>query len=526
MSSKSIFDAHVEHLNSEMLKHGTTEAVAWYEPLLRQVSIKEHFPNYVPGRSYPHYELLNAIPRKSKGVFWHEFTHHMQLLGTAQGLRCLATCCDNMNFIESLSNLMRMHSLEPLMPWQDHLCEVPDQEAVSRIEEYSLRTHRLSANLFSKPEPIEVLSENPVEGMSEYRVLKHLTIRQNVEPFDTDEVDLLASVNLHDRRLVLVPLNAFALREGMATIAEHTLVMNDILGADAGEQAEYRRYIAREANADGLLGYYLLLMWWGINVPRNHYSWPNFLALCEIASMFDSIVNSWPSPNVDVPSPVPRLSACGYFAQLLTALCNHCDTIGPVDELDSSNFVESLLTALNWPDLRQQSERCLAYIQSFREKNRDHLFDEVFPYEQLVDIFEYRHNKLGNRLLLFELMCPDNLDRVNNAMEAVGFPAMRFLNVGFQDPRDSKWPLRYCLVDVARKLRYSDSFRCQFWEEGRPEHCSIYRAKGCEGNPYPGDSSTRYRLCSNGVSLLRFLPEHMRGRQWEDPLPETGGMEM
>ncbi len=502
-----------EHLQIELKDLQQTKIFASYYPLFRRICLYEvKFPNYDPVKKYTLTEIEQAIPKQSFGYYWHELIHHMQLIGTAQGVRSLAVVANHILTIQAVGNFLQKQGNKHKIPWRDTVLSLEEQDSeLLHIHEQIAQDDFRNDTLVGKYRPPDVFAPPEKNPDGKSRVHRQLLLNKE----DATGQELYASVTLKDGSWGRVPLDILALREGMANYAEHAVWVNGIAYNNPNIRKIYLNNIHSEMLDDDLLTYYVLFMWFALNVPQHHANWSTFLALCEMASMFDSAINTWPSPGTDNNKTAPSLWPCGYFVVLLTQLYKSGNNIDPVNEDDPSPFVESLLSSAGLPDLSSQSDRALAYMDVFKQRNEGNLFNVVVPYSQINEVFKYRRDELRNRLLLFELMGSDH-DRGLRALVKLGIPSIQFSNAAFSHGalNTTEGQQGVAILDVLSKIYTRRAFHCRFWEELKPQICKVYREKGCVGNPFPGTHSTKYQDCAYGRALVMIFGDFMRARRW------------
>lgn len=507
-----------ERLALDLQRNRKKEATASYQPMLAEV----HFENISTGanitQKYSIWDILSFIPPQHFGYFWHEFTHHLQFIATTQGIRSLLALYDHLNLYQVSAGFMHELGQEESIPWRDYILNCnTDHQLLPIIKEWIHRSDDRMSGLFGEQKRFHRVGVAPPARQPKQRVYPEVFLLEHASKHDPSKSGLLVDVTLANDQLGRAVLDVLSLREGMAWVAENVHCLNVTYRDNPAMQQEYRRLMEIEAWDDDLITYYVLYGWWAVNCPKKHQSMPTFLALCEIASMYDAVVNEYCPENLKLGRSVPALPPCGYFLFLVSALRLHSDDIHPIDESNSAIFVDSILNKLKWPDLQTQAATCLTYLDSFRDRHKNLLLGMAYPFERMQKIFEYRQSVLGNGLLLFKAMHPDGIEAQVEAMNIVGFPGIYFSDAAFVDPNTIT--IR-TITDIANKLFWRSAFSCRFWEENRPQHCKIYRKKGCEGNPFPGGSATRFQTCIAGKALLGLMGESMARRQWRRPVPE------
>ena len=512
----------VTYLRQEQLINDLNDSevviVGKYFPLFHKIYIDQPFPDLSLGRKYSVEEIIKAIPINKRGYFWHEFVHHMQFVTTIQGIHSLLAICDKFMNIELVFNTIMHENLDFQIPLAKTISKISSKSKVLlHIEKAIIHRTKLLSYLLGQKERFRQVLRPEENNWDKDRVFDAIILNEA-------DNELYIYGNLEDGSLGKIILDSLSLREGMAMFAEHALTLNGVLYEDPEGQKRHRKYMAEAMHNDRLLTYYALYLWWARSVPKQHQSFSTFLALCEIASMYDSVVDNWPFEQKKERNIALSLPPCGYFIHLSQKLNEFGEQIAPVNELKSSIFVEELLRKMGWPDLYTQSSHCRLYIEDFWKRNKGLGFkaEKIIPFEKIMNLLEYRSSTLGNNLLLFELMLPspEGENRRQIAFDKLGLPPLQFSNAFFHNISEEKYAQMYAYADIAMKLYSTPSFHCHYWDENQQKTCKIYREKKCEGNPFPGNDETQYQICSSGNALLHFVGKPMLQRKWLTPVSQ------
>ncbi|MGH9822445.1 MAG: hypothetical protein ACREDR_04240, partial [Blastocatellia bacterium] len=346
MNMTMLFDRHRRVLEREVHSVEGLRTVGWYAPLSREIFIDQP-PVAEPIKGLPFVaSVLPMIPPESLGYFWHEFTHHLQFVATAQGLRSMFSVCDELSCVDAIVQICRRSGVHIQPPLRDHLSEIENElpELAGLIRSLRASEARRRYVLGRVPEPVPV-SVGLRANRDPARVDRNVIVT-------ADGLESFVQVRLSDGTPALFPMDVRSLREGMAVFVEHAVNLNAVLAGNEADIREYWQRLHQETQDDRLLTYYVCYLWWRRCVGKVHESFSTFLALCELASMYDAVINAYPLKSAAAKVEAPRLPHAGYFHLLTTALAKAADSIEPISEGDSSIFVEALLREVGWPDLR------------------------------------------------------------------------------------------------------------------------------------------------------------------------------